>query len=63
MRTCEILLAALVALAWSFALPVYAGGSAEPLRIELKRGASAATVSGRLRGEEEFDYVFGARAG
>jgi len=52
-----------VALICSFALPAYAGGSAEPLRIEFKRGAASATVSERLKNAEEYDYVFGANAG
>jgi len=33
------------------------------MRIEFNHGATSATVSDRLKGDEEFDYVFGAEAG
>jgi len=47
------------------AAPVCAqgGGKAEPLRIEFKRGAQSATVKGRVRRDEQAEYVFAARQG
>jgi hypothetical protein len=39
------------------------GGKAEPLRIEFKPGASSATLTNTVRGEEEMEYVFGAHQG
>jgi hypothetical protein len=39
------------------------GGKAEPLRIEFKRGAQSATVRGRVRRDEQAEYVFAARKG
>jgi len=39
------------------------GGKAEPNRIEFKRGAHSATLKGRVRGDEEAEYSFGAGAG
>ena len=39
------------------------GGKAEPLRIEFKRGAKSATVKGRVRHDEQAEYIFAARKG
>lgn len=39
------------------------GGKAEPNRIEFKRGATSATVSGYVRNDEEAEYVLTARQG
>jgi hypothetical protein len=39
------------------------GGKAEPLRIEIKRGATSAKVKGKIRGDEQAEYVFAARKG
>jgi len=39
------------------------GGKAEPNRIEFKRGATSTTISGRVRGDEQAEYVLGARKG
>jgi len=39
------------------------GGKAEPLRISFRRGADSASVSDRVRGDEEAEYVVAARAG
>ena len=39
------------------------GGKAEPLRIEFKRGATSTIVSGVVRGDEEAEYVLGAKKG
>jgi hypothetical protein len=45
--------------------PVFAqgGGKAEPLRIEIKRGATSAKVKGKVRGDVQAEYVFAARKG
>ncbi len=47
------------------AAPVYAqgGGKAEPLRIEFKRGAKSATVKGKVRRDEQAEFIFTARQG
>jgi hypothetical protein len=58
----RVIFLAILGLAVSFAALAEAGGSAEPLRIKFKYGASAATMHARLSGNEEFDYVFGANA-
>ena len=39
------------------------GGKAEPLRIEFKRGTNSATINGKVRGDEEAEYVFAAKKG
>ncbi|MGB7922405.1 MAG: hypothetical protein WCF57_04095 [Pyrinomonadaceae bacterium] len=39
------------------------GGKAEPSRIEFKRGRKSATVTGRIRGDVQAEYVFAARQG
>jgi hypothetical protein len=39
------------------------GGKAEPLRISFRRGSDSASVSDRVRGDEEAEYLVGARAG
>lgn len=39
------------------------GGKAEPLRIEIKRSATGAKVKGKIRGDEQAEYVFAARKG
>lgn len=39
------------------------GGKAEPLKIEFKRGAHSSTLKGKLRGDEQAEYTFAARAG
>lgn len=39
------------------------GGKAEPLRIEIKRGATSTKVKGKIRGDEQAEYVFAARKG
>lgn len=40
-----------------------AGGKAEPNRLEFKRGATSATVSGLVRNDEQAEYVLSARQG
>ena len=39
------------------------GGKAEPNRIEFKRGANSTTINGKVRGDEEAEYVLAARKG
>jgi hypothetical protein len=39
------------------------GGKAEPNRIEFKRGTTSTSVSGRVRGDEEAEYVLAAKKG
>jgi hypothetical protein len=39
------------------------GGKAEPLRIEFKRGAGHATVTDRISGDVQAEYIFAAREG
>ena len=39
------------------------GGKAEPNRIEFKRGASSTTISDTVRGDEQAEYVLGAKKG
>lgn len=39
------------------------GGKAEPNRIKFPRNSNAGTVTGTVRGDEEAEYVFGARGG
>jgi hypothetical protein len=39
------------------------GGKAEPNPIKFARGASRVTVSGRIRSDEEIEYIFSAREG
>jgi hypothetical protein len=40
-----------------------AGGKAEPLRIEFKRGAYSAAISESVHGDEEAEYVLAAKEG
>jgi len=37
------------------------GGKAEPLRIKLTKGKSSATVSGKIKGDVQAEYVFSAK--
>lgn len=39
------------------------GGKAEPNRIKFARNANYGTVSGYVQGDEEAEYVFGAKGG
>jgi len=39
------------------------GGKAEPRRIQFKRGAVSASITDSVRGDEEAEYVVGAKAG
>jgi hypothetical protein len=55
----------LLSLLLGAAVPGFAqgGGKAEPLRIEFKRGAESATLKGRVRRDEQAEYIFAARKG
>jgi len=39
------------------------GGKAEPNPIEFQRGTSSTTIAGSVRGDEQAEYVLGARRG
>jgi len=39
------------------------GGKAEPSRIEFKPGTTSTTISGKVRGTEEAEYVLTAKKG
>jgi hypothetical protein len=54
--------AVLVLLACSAAM-AQGGGKAEPNRIEFKRGTTRTTISGTVRGDEQAEYVLGAKKG
>jgi hypothetical protein len=55
--------AALLALVACSAAMAQGGGKAEPNRIEFKRGTTSTTISGTVRGDEQAEYVLGARKG
>jgi len=50
-------------IALNFAIPqAYAqGGKAEPLRVQFRRGRSSATIAGKLRGDQQAEYVAGGK--
>ena len=50
-------------IALNFAIPhAYAqGGKAEPLRVQFQRGRSSASIAGKLRGDQQAEYVAGAK--
>jgi len=39
------------------------GGKAEPNRIEFKRGTNSTTINGKVKNEEQAEYVFAAKKG
>lgn len=53
----------LLVLAACSAAMAQGGGKAEPNRIEFKRGTSSTTISGTVRGDEQAEYVLGAKKG
>jgi hypothetical protein len=55
--------AALLVLIACSAAMAQRGGKAEPNRIEFKRGTTSTTISGTVRGDEQAEYVLGARQG
>lgn len=48
-----------------FALSIFAqnGGKAEPNRIKFVKGKSSAIVSGKVKGDEQAEYIFAANEG
>lgn len=55
--------AALLVLVACSAAIAQGGGKAEPNRIEFKRGTSSTTINGTVRGDEQAEYVLGAKKG
>lgn len=53
----------LVALFSGVAAMAQGGGKAEPNRIEFKPGASSTSISGVVRGDEQAEYLVGAKQG
>ena len=47
----------------SHAIEAQGGGKAEPNRISFRRGAHSSTVNGKVKGDEQAEYVFGAGGG
>lgn len=45
------------------AIQAQGGGKAEPNRVEFKRGTHSSTLKGKVKGDEQAEYVFGASAG
>ena len=45
------------------AVQAQGGGKAEPNRITFKRGMHSSTLKGKLKGDEQAEYIFGASAG
>jgi len=56
-------IAALILILIACAAAFAQGGKAEPNRIEFKRGATSTTINGVVRGDEEAEYVLGAKKG
>ncbi len=59
----SVVLAALLLLVACAAAMAQGGGKAEPNRIEFKRGTTSTTISGTVRGDEQAEYVLGAKKG
>jgi hypothetical protein len=55
--------AALLVLVACSAAIAQGGGKAEPNRIEFKRGTTSTTINGTVRGDEQAEYVLGAKKG
>ena len=58
-----MLLASVLVFASAIDTNAQGGGKAEPNRIQFKRGASSGTVTGKVWGDVQAEYVFGAKAG
>ena len=56
-------IAALILILIACAAAFAQGGKAEPNRIEFKRGTTSAIINGVVRGDEEAEYVLGAKKG
>ena len=39
------------------------GGKAEPNRVKFAKGKSSGVITGSLKGDEQYEFIFGARAG
>lgn len=50
---------------FAFAVSTFAqgGGKAEPNRIKFAKGKSSTVITGRLKGDSQYEFVFGARKG
>ena len=60
----KIKLTIIVGILFLCAVNIFAqGGKAEPNRIKFAKGKSAAILTGTLSGDEQMEYVFGAKAG
>lgn len=59
----RLLITAAILLFCSLNIFAQNGGKAEPNRIEFARGKSSATVSGRIYGDLQAEYVFAASEG
>ena len=59
----HILILAMALAAPGLPVTLAQGGKAEPKRIAFNRGASSASVTERIRGAEEAEYILGAQAG
>lgn len=63
-KTMKIKLSIIISVILLCAVSAFAqGGKAEPLRISFDKGKSSKTVSGSLKGDEQYEYIFGASAG
>ena len=58
-----VVIVALVVLVACFTAMAQRGGKAEPNRIEFKRGTNSTTINGTVRGDEQAEYVLGAKQG
>jgi hypothetical protein len=56
-------IAALILIQIACAAAFAQGGKAEPNRIEFKRGTTSTIINGVVRGDEEAEYVLGAKKG
>jgi len=67
MKSLALLLCCLMPLSAGLSLSSSAagqrGGKAEPMRIEFKSGASSTTITDKVRGDEQAEYVLAARKG
>ena len=58
----SVVFAALFLFGLSFSVFAQGGGKAEPLRISFKTGDDSATVTGKLKTDEQYEFVFGAKS-
>lgn len=62
-RRMQLAFGAVLLAAGSISASAQRSGTAEPLRIEFKRGTNSTALSGTVRGSEEAEYVLAARQG